>query len=63
MGTRVPPGPSSAARTNVVGLTERQLAVLGVISEGLTNAEIADRLVVSGPHRRPPCRGGALQAR
>ena len=38
---------ASEARANPAGLTERQLAVLALVSEGLTNAEIADRLVVS----------------
>ena len=47
MGTRVPRGPRPATRANPAGLTDRQLAVLGLVSEGLTNAEIAERLMVS----------------
>ena len=47
MGRRVPRGPQTATRANPARLTERQLAVLGLVSEGMTNAEIADRLVVS----------------
>ena len=47
LGARVPRGPRSATRTNPAGLTERQLAVLALLREGLTNAEIAARLVVS----------------
>ena len=47
MGTPVPRRPQTAARPNPAGLTRRQLAVLEMLSEGMTNAEIADRLVVS----------------
>ena len=47
MGTAVPRRPQPATRANPAGLTSRQLAVLGLVSEGMTNAEIADRLVVS----------------
>jgi DNA-binding NarL/FixJ family response regulator len=47
MGERVPRGPRAVTRSNPAGLTERQLAVLALLREGLTNAEIADRLVLS----------------
>ena len=46
-GSRVPRGPREATRANSAGLTGRQLEVLALLGEGLTNAEIADRLVVS----------------
>ncbi|WP_306319517.1 MULTISPECIES: AAA family ATPase [unclassified Streptomyces] len=48
LGVRhVPRGPYAAARRNPAGLTDRQLQVVRLLMAGLTNAEIAERLVVS----------------
>ncbi|MEV0093993.1 AAA family ATPase [Streptomyces sp. NPDC050738] len=44
---RIPRGPVAATRENPAGLTERQLQVMRLLAEGLTNLEIAHRLVVS----------------
>jgi ATP/maltotriose-dependent transcriptional regulator MalT len=43
----LPRGPRPQTRANSAGLTARQLEVLALIAEGLRNAEIAQRLVVS----------------
>jgi DNA-binding CsgD family transcriptional regulator/tetratricopeptide (TPR) repeat protein len=43
----IPRGPRPSTRTNVGGLTPRQVEVLRLVSEGLTNADIAAELVIS----------------
>jgi DNA-binding CsgD family transcriptional regulator/tetratricopeptide (TPR) repeat protein len=48
LGTRrIPRGPVPTTRTNPAGLTTRQLEVFELLAGGLTNRQIADRLVVS----------------
>jgi DNA-binding CsgD family transcriptional regulator len=43
----VPRGPQKATRENPMGLTSRQTDVLQLLTEDLTNAEIADRVSIS----------------
>ena len=43
----VPRGPRPATKAHPAGLTPRQVEVLALLVEGLTNSEIADRLFVS----------------
>jgi DNA-binding NarL/FixJ family response regulator len=45
--TRVPRGPLEETRGNPAGLTARQVDVLRLLGQGCTNAQIADRLVLS----------------
>jgi DNA-binding CsgD family transcriptional regulator/tetratricopeptide (TPR) repeat protein len=40
-------GPRASTRKNPAGLTARELEVVALVSEGMTNSEIADRLFVS----------------
>ncbi|MBM2622060.1 AAA family ATPase [Actinoplanes sp. LDG1-06] len=42
-----PRGPAQTTRTNPAGLTDRQLDVLGLLVEGMSNADVAARLVIS----------------
>jgi DNA-binding CsgD family transcriptional regulator len=47
IGARVPRGARASTRTNVGGLTDREVEVLDLLDEGLRNAEIAERLHLS----------------
>jgi DNA-binding CsgD family transcriptional regulator len=46
-GVSVPRGRSREARRHPAGLTARQAEILGLLHEGLSNAQIADRLFLS----------------
>ncbi|GAA3619454.1 ATP-binding protein [Microlunatus ginsengisoli] len=47
LGVSAPRGPRSSTRENPGGLTGRQLDIARLLADGLTNVEIADRLVLS----------------
>jgi DNA-binding CsgD family transcriptional regulator len=47
LGKPVPRGPRPTTRANPAGLTAREVEVLELLSDGLRNAEIADRLYLS----------------
>src|SRR5258705_133415 len=45
--SRVPRGPYALTRASQLGLTSRQVEILGLLAEGLTNAEIGGRLAIT----------------
>jgi DNA-binding CsgD family transcriptional regulator len=45
--SRVPRGPYASTRANRLGLTARQVEILRLLADGLTNVEIGERLAIS----------------
>ena len=43
----MPRGPRPASRANPAGLTARELEVLGLLADGMSYAEVAERLILS----------------
>lgn len=48
LGAPVPRGPRQSTSANAAGLTEREAEIAELLAAGLSNQEIAERLVVSG---------------
>ena len=46
-GLPVPRGPRAASRASPAGLTTREVEVLGLLADGLSYAEVAERLILS----------------
>jgi DNA-binding CsgD family transcriptional regulator/Tfp pilus assembly protein PilF len=46
-GLTVPRGPRPTSRANPAGLTAREVEVLGLLADGLSYAEVAERLILS----------------
>ena len=59
----VPRGPRPASRANPSGLTAREIEVLGLLADGLSYAEVAERLTLFRKDGGPPRLSSFAQAR